>query len=513
MVLDAVRLKTFTPEALVSAIANCGVAFQLTPAEAASLRAQGVSTDILTAIEANFSRGGKPAAPLQPAKSKAEIIRVPAELQQARLVKQLRIEQPPHARAARLELEKSDGPVRLEVTISADGSVRSVKPLAGNAVLAEIASQTIRQWEYSPALKDGSPVPVITELQVSFSDPNFVVADNTAEVAKWTARARSVPATTNVSERINYATDGEGATIIFSPAIPFELRREMLKDPDRLALDFVGGEDMMGTKSPRTTPIEDDFTKQIRVGVPKPGSTRVVIELQAGVSVTVERLETANRVHVRLKKSGTTRSSNRPMVRGLHAIMIDAGHGGKDQGTTSPNGIAEKEITLDVSMRLGALLSERLGQSVLYTRTDDRFVELDERVRLANAAKADVFLSIHANSEPTRSVAGFETWVAARAADGQDSAKHSRALASYVNAALQIAHPSGARSDIRSGSFVVLSGAHMASVLTEIGFLSSSGEERSLSTPAYRQRVAEALFEGITSYLAGLERLQVARTF
>ncbi|MGD0014650.1 MAG: N-acetylmuramoyl-L-alanine amidase, partial [Bryobacteraceae bacterium] len=94
----------------------------------------------------------------------------------------------------------------------------------------------------------------------------------------------------------------------------------------------------------------------------------------------------------------------------LERVVIDPGHGGRDTGTISPGGLMEKELVLDVARRLGALITQRLGSEVIYTRTDDTFVPLEARTQLANDKKADLFLSLHANSSSLPRVAGSETF-------------------------------------------------------------------------------------------------------
>ena len=89
---------------------------------------------------------------------------------------------------------------------------------------------------------------------------------------------------------------------------------------------------------------------------------------------------------------------------------IDAGHGGHDTGTIGPTGYTEKELVLDVAQRLGKLIEERLGSEVVYTRNDDTYVALENRTALANEKKADLFLSIHANSSPVPRITGVETY-------------------------------------------------------------------------------------------------------
>ncbi len=94
----------------------------------------------------------------------------------------------------------------------------------------------------------------------------------------------------------------------------------------------------------------------------------------------------------------------------MRKVVIDAGHGGHDTGTIGPNGLLEKDLVLDVALRLGKLINQRLGATVVYTRADDTFIPLEQRTRIANDEKADLFISIHANSSPEPSATGVETY-------------------------------------------------------------------------------------------------------
>src|SRR5207245_4030696 len=92
-------------------------------------------------------------------------------------------------------------------------------------------------------------------------------------------------------------------------------------------------------------------------------------------------------------------------------IVIDAGHGGHDTGTIGPTGLMEKDLCLDVALRLGKIIEQRLpGADVVYTRSDDSFIPLEERTNIANQAKADLFISIHANSSRDHAARGIETY-------------------------------------------------------------------------------------------------------
>lgn len=225
-------------------------------------------------------------------------------------------------------------------------------------------------------------------------------------------------------------------------------------------------------------------------------------------------------------------------------VVLDAGHGGHDVGTNGPTGLYEKDLVLDVTLRLGKLIEEKLGAEVVYTRESDTFIPLHERTRIANQKKADLFLSIHANASPIQTVTGVETYylnfttdksaldVAARENAGSENTVHelkdilqkialkdkvdeSREFASRLDSALGALYPKGTgRHDrgIKKAPFVVLIGAQMPSVLAEIGFLSNPHEEQQLRRPDYRQKLAETLLKGISSYLATLSHFQVART-
>ena len=227
----------------------------------------------------------------------------------------------------------------------------------------------------------------------------------------------------------------------------------------------------------------------------------------------------------------------------INRIVIDAGHGGHDDGTVGPNGVLEKDVVLDVALRLAALVNSRLGAEVVLTRSDDTFVPLTERTAIANEHKADLFLSIHANSSPAPSAAGTETYllnlnsspgaisVAARENAGSDKSigelrdlvqsiaqndkiAESQTFAADVQSSLftQAARGNAAAHDrgVKKAPFVVLIGAHMPSVLAEIGFLSNPKDESNLNKPEYRQKIAESLYKGIAEYSQSLSHFEVA---
>jgi len=219
-------------------------------------------------------------------------------------------------------------------------------------------------------------------------------------------------------------------------------------------------------------------------------------------------------------------------------IVIDAGHGGHDTGTIGPTGLMEKDLCLDVALRLGKIIEQRLpGADVVYTRSDDTFVPLEERTNIANQAKADLFISIHANSSRDHAARGIETYylnlkgsaeameVAARENATAQGGVHelqdlvlkiartekideSKELAEDVQDSLakrmqKNSKPAKNRG-VRKAPFVVLIGADMPSILTEISFLSNPADEQLLKKPEQRQKVAEGLYQGVVSYLESM---------
>lgn len=228
----------------------------------------------------------------------------------------------------------------------------------------------------------------------------------------------------------------------------------------------------------------------------------------------------------------------------VNRIIIDAGHGGHDEGTSGPNGTLEKDVVLDVSLRLAKLVQTRMGVEAVLTRSDDTFIPLTERTNIANQRKADLFLSIHANSSPAPSVGGIETFflnftnsqgaldVAARENAGADKSvgelkdlvkeitlndkiTESQTFAQTVQAALYSqalkGNPTAHNRGVKRAPFVVLIGAQMPSILAEIGFLTNPKDEANLAKPEYRQKIAEALYRGLSQYSQSLSHFEVAK--
>ena len=234
----------------------------------------------------------------------------------------------------------------------------------------------------------------------------------------------------------------------------------------------------------------------------------------------------------------TARTLARALGLKINRIAIDPGHGGSDTGAMSPHGLLEKDLCLDVAQRLGHLIAANLeGAEVIYTRQDDSFVPLERRTEIANAAGADLFISIHANSSDLRYVRGVETYYLNLSSSPEsmqlatrenalglrglhdlpellqkiarsEKSTESRELAGEIQDALsqrlQLVSRGETNRGVKQAPFIVLTGAQMPAVLSEISFVSNARDESLLQDTAQRERVAEGLYRGIAAYLNNL---------
>ena len=227
----------------------------------------------------------------------------------------------------------------------------------------------------------------------------------------------------------------------------------------------------------------------------------------------------------------------------LNRIVLDAGHGGKDAGTTGKYGTKEKDVVLDITKRVGRLLEKNTGIKVIYTRTEDEWVPLWKRTKLANESNGKIFVSIHVNANPNRKIKGFETYLlqSGKSEDAIEVAsrenaviklekdrsqykeltgenlimatmaqsmfmKESEDLAAIIQIELDKNIDSPNRG-VKQAGFYVLIGASMPNVLVELGFISNPSEERNLKKPGYRQNISESIYNAILKFKSSRERL------
>jgi N-acetylmuramoyl-L-alanine amidase len=226
---------------------------------------------------------------------------------------------------------------------------------------------------------------------------------------------------------------------------------------------------------------------------------------------------------------------------GVRRIVIDAGHGGHDPGTIGRRGLQEKDLVLDVTLRLDRLVRQELGAEVVLTRSTDVFIPLEERTAIANSRGADLFISIHANASRNARARGIETYFLsfARSAHAEAVAARENAISpatlkdlqnlvkaiatnSKIDesrdfaAAVQESMVAGVGKQhavpnrgVHTAPFYVLIGANMPAVLAEIAFVSNPEDEKRLRSTDYREVLARSLLAGVKSYLEALNRTQM----
>lgn len=359
----------------------------------------------------------------------------------------------------------------------------------------------------------------------------------------------SYPVNDSRLKRIRMAqTTPSVARIVFDIADGVDFTASRLANPPRVIIELRTGSAPATPPvvAPVATPPPPVISKQTEKRPPEPVLTDATPPALAKASPATVSANAPVPVPVPSKaaKLGGSQSMTRVLGLKIGRIVLDAGHGGHDTGTMGPNGLLEKDLVLDVTHRLGALIQSRLGAEVIYTRSDDTFIPLERRTQIANEQKADLFLSIHANSSPATSSSGVETYylnftsnksameVAARENASsqktvfelkdllqrialQDKVEESRQFAEQIQQALYAGsvrlNPRTRDRGVRKAPFVVLIGASMPSVLAEIGFVSNPRDESLLKRAEIRQKLAESLYKGLDRYGATLSHFEVAK--
>ncbi len=350
--------------------------------------------------------------------------------------------------------------------------------------------------------------------------------------------ARSLSVTKILAE-----THPDSTRIVIHVSGPTSYRHDRLHDPERLYVDVHGS--VLRLQTPGDIPSHSSHLKRIRTAQNSPSVVRVVLDLKKNPGYRVFTLANPFRIVVEIQ-GGSPNGEGRvdPLEltlverfkRGLGRIVIDPGHGGKDPGAIGVTGLEEKKVALDIARRLAPILRKALRATVFLTREKDVFLSLEARTAFANAKKADLFISIHANSSPRSKVRGIETFIL-REASSRDAletaarennvsikklsdlqiilsdlmlrskADESLFLARAVHNALLISvrtrSPKSQDLGIRQAPFYVLLGAEMPSILVETGFLSNRKDERQIRSARYRKALALAIAQGVKDFVTG----------
>jgi N-acetylmuramoyl-L-alanine amidase len=396
------------------------------------------------------------------------------------------------------------------------------------------------------ALVPGSPAPQ-------------AMADNLMDPSKFTTNAAPPsPERLAVLPRITglrHWSSSVGSTVVIDmeDQVLYEVHR--LSSPERIFFDLHDAV-LAPPLDGKTIEVGETALTRIRVAQPVAGVTRVVLDTKGGSNFSISMESNPYRLVVELRATDRA-AANRltpPMFAGRSAataalspvplkpedqlatktgrfrIVLDAGHGGWDLGSVGRQGLLEKDLVLDVTQRLGQLLRTRLASEVVFTRTGDLYLPLDQRADLANQSQADLFVSVHANYSSSATARGIETYytnvfsapgskeiekrengdlpkpmtVSLSPSGLHEKIEESRRLAASVQrslyATLAAKNPGIRDRGIKDSAFTVLTGTTMPAILTEISFVSSPADEQKLQSEAYRQQIAEALYRGIARY-------------
>jgi N-acetylmuramoyl-L-alanine amidase/putative methionine-R-sulfoxide reductase with GAF domain len=368
---------------------------------------------------------------------------------------------------------------------------------------------------------------------------------------------------------IRHWSSDDSSTVVLDLEDQVQYEAHRLASPDRIYFDLhdtLLAPEMEG----KGIDVGDALLTRVRVSQPVSGMTRVVLETKGKPSFSVSLEPNPYRLVVQVRKVGAEPKAQLNLFPGaataelrklaivvplptrddlqLRAhvpkmrIVVDAGHGGWDLGTVGRRGLLEKDVVLEIALRLGKLLESRLGADVILTRDGDNYIPLDERAGMANQSQADLFISVHANYSDLPSARGVETYytnfftapnsrdkdVESResdraknantatlsAAELHDKIEQSRRLAASVQRSLygtlSVQNPGLRDRGVKEASYVVLTETSMPGILAEVSFVSSPTDEQKLRSDGYREQIAEALYKGIARYAATSRGVKVA---
>jgi N-acetylmuramoyl-L-alanine amidase len=458
-----------------------------------------------------------------------------------------------------------------------DTAEKDIARLSGVTLQKTTSVDNIRYWEAPNSVR----VVVDVGGDVSFTqgdakDPDRVFLDITAARLNSMLIGRQWPVKSGLLQQIRVGQyDNSTVRVVLDVGSISKVSSFTLRDPDRLIIDVLGkdapatvsgpavanSESTVAASAPALPPAASTRPAPEPVKAPaaeptktaaKPAGTKKGADTKGDTKslstptpaaapppAPTPPVDTKVIVAAKATNNGT-RSLVRSLGLKLSRVVIDAGHGGHDTGTIGPGGYTEKELVLDVAMRLKTLIENEIGSEVVMTRSDDNFVPLETRTAIANQQEADLFISIHANSSRVRSVHGVETYylnftssrealeTASRENAASERSIHelqdlvkkimlrdkvdeSRELAQHIEKALAARKGSGIDRGVKQAPFVVLIGANMPSILAEVCFISNPQDEKNVKTTDIRQAIAESLFEGVKSYAESLSGTKTAR--
>lgn len=370
------------------------------------------------------------------------------------------------------------------------------------------------------------------------------------DISKTIASASAKTSAPNQIKEIKSWSYPEYTRIVIEADNEINFTKKRISQPDRLYIDMPNAKIKEALKK-EPIPVGDGILKQIRVSQHTTRDARVVLDLGSiddyrlypipephslviDVYGTKYRQENETREKTANSQENKGISLSQQLNLTIKTIVLDPGHGGKDPGAIGKNGLMEKDVTLDVAKRLKKILVERANKKVYLTREDDTYIRLEQRPTIASGKKADLFISIHVNSNTKRSSRGVETYILNLSSDKWaqktaarenmaseksisdlekilfDLADNNKEISMDLALSVQKSVVTALRKDyskiedlgVKQAPFYVLIGTKVPSILAEVSFISNTDEEKRLRTAEYRQKIAEGLYEGIQKYIS-----------
>jgi N-acetylmuramoyl-L-alanine amidase len=344
---------------------------------------------------------------------------------------------------------------------------------------------------------------------------------------------------------IRYWSSQGYTRVIVELSHPVEFVKKRLINPDRLYFDLRNTKIIKEVQN--NLPVGDGILRSVRAGQYDPDTVRVVLDLETMDDFSAYILDDPTKLIIDVNAKREEK-----IIVSKKILVLDPGHGGHDPGAVGKKGLQEKDVVLDIALKLREILKKEQNIEVVLTRDKDIFIPLPDRSLVALRHNADLFVSIHANASPNRNARGIETYlqnwtneeeatkVAAREnyvsikkmkemlaqyknddyvgkilGDLRRDVKRdgSVALANYVQHALynNVAnvHAKTVNLGVKQAMFFVLMGASMPpSILAEVSFISNPDEEHLLSQESYRMVVANSIASGIKKYFSSSTPVQ-----
>lgn len=431
--------------------------------------------------------------------------------------------------------------------------------IAATSMLADLAAMS----------KNGSGLysvnaPVNTPVAPSVSEPVKKTADPVIPVPIEPVQQTDVvdnpsPNGMTLINEISHISSPDYSRIVLHMSQNAKIEEHWLKEdvknnlPARLYIDVIDSE--VRNSVPKDTTIKDGLIRSVRWAYNRPGVTRIVLDSEAvrEYGYTVYQIANPARLIIDLtakptdvqtasRRPATNEFSTKPIdgdhtllgVIGLkvRTVVLDPGHGGKDPGCVYA-GLKEKDLVLDMALEVKKLLeANHKDIKVILTRSKDVYIPLEERTAIANAAKADLFISIHINAAKNKNAKGIETYVLNMTTDksaletaafeNQDVSNNISSLQSILNdIALNskleeslilagivqsnivktVKTPTKENLGVKKAPFYVLIGAQMPSILVETGFLSNAEEAKKLGSASYKKELSKGIYRGIDAYI------------